>query len=86
MTKEEATKIVAEINELKGFELFDSQENHWVFLLNAELSHLRRFPDHYHVCVRVKPLDDDSTITIPYDYFKEHIKTNKPNWKPILES
>ncbi|MCK5343316.1 MAG: hypothetical protein KAR20_07920 [Candidatus Heimdallarchaeota archaeon] len=84
MTKDEATKIVTEINELIKFELFDTHEYYWVILLKAELLQGRRNPENYHVCVRIKPLNDDSTITVPYNYFKEHIKMNKPEPKPIL--
>ncbi len=85
MTKGEATKIVVEINELKGFELFDTHENHWVTLLKAELSQGRSNPENYYVCIQVQPLDDDATITVPYNYFKKHIKINKPERKPVRD-
>ena len=78
MTKEEAEKKTQEINELKDHEMYDTQEKSWVLVLKAESIKGRINSKIHYVRIELKPLDDDDvTITVAYDYFREHIKVNK---------
>ena len=78
MTKVEAEKKAQEINELIGHEMYDTQEKSWVLVLKVESIQGRMNPKIHYVRIELKPLDDDDvTITVAYDYFREHIKVNK---------
>ncbi len=86
MTQEEAANKVQEINELKGHEMYDTLEDIWVIVIKAESLKGKKNQDIYYVCVELKPLYEDLTLNVSYDYFREHVKVNKLHWTPIKNS
>lgn len=82
MTKAEAAKKVEEINELKDHEMYDCLEEIWVIVLQAHSIQGRKNPKIFYVCVDLEPFNEDAIISVPYDYFREHVKVNKPHSKP----
>ncbi len=77
MTKEEATKVAEEINELIGEELYDILEGKWIRLLKANPVKRKSPFKNYYVSIDLEPLEQDALINVSYDYFKKHIKVNK---------
>jgi hypothetical protein len=80
MTKTEADKIVSEINELAGLELYDILEKKWVILIKAELQNNSDHPGNFRVSIDLEPLTEQGMLKISFDYYIENIKTNKPHF------